>query len=62
MEGDSTLAVQVTGTVPFGHKVAVHSLGKGDDVVKYGASIRIATLDIHVGDYVHTHNLRSARW
>lgn len=33
----------------------------GETVVKYGESIGIATANIKRGDYVHVHNLDSAR-
>ena len=47
--------------IPFGHKVAVAPIAIGEVVVKYGASIGLATQDIAPGQHVHTHNLRSVR-
>ena len=46
--------------VPFGHKVAVIDIKKGDKVLKYGEVIGLATRPISKGDYVHTHNVESA--
>mgnify|MGYP000575579966 CR=1 FL=1 len=53
--------VKVIGDVPYGHKVAVKDIKKGELIIKYGEEIGIATADIVVGDYVHVHNLDSMR-
>lgn len=47
--------------IPYGHKVAVAPIKKGQPIIKYGEEIGIATADIAVGDYVHVHNLDSQR-
>jgi len=47
--------------IPFGHKVAIVAIRQGEAVIKYGASIGLATQDIAPGDHVHVHNLRSVR-
>ena len=47
--------------IPYGHKLALRDIQKGETVLKYGESIGIATMDIKRGDYVHVHNLDSAR-
>jgi (2R)-sulfolactate sulfo-lyase subunit alpha len=54
--------VDVTGQIPLGHKVALTDVAAGADVIEYGVRIGIASADIGRGDYVHTHNVRSARW
>ena len=42
--------------------IPVHeAIPYGSTVLKYGESIGIATKDIQRGDYVHVHNLDSAR-
>lgn len=46
--------------VPFGHKLAVTDIKKGDKILKYGEVIGLATQNISKGDYVHTHNVESA--
>ncbi len=43
--------------IPAGHKVATADIRKGDYVRKYGQIIGVASLDIHAGDHVHTHNV-----
>ena len=55
----SGLEFAVSTTLTMGHKVAIRPISKGDDVLKYGASIGYATCDILPGDHVHLHNLAS---
>ena len=45
--------------VPTGHKLALVRIAGGEKVVKYGFPIGSATVDVHPGEYVHTHNLKS---
>ena len=49
--------IELTGPVPFGHKIAVESVDKGESVYKYGQPIGLATQTIQPGDWVHSHNL-----
>lgn len=42
-----------------GHKIALVSVAKGQDVIKYGTSIGSATKNIRVGEWVHIHNMKS---
>lgn len=53
--------VTVIGDVPYGHKIAVCDIQKGQLIIKYGEEIGIATADIRRGEYVHVHNLDSLR-
>jgi len=62
MEDDSTIGVTAMKEIPLGHKVAISPIKKGEPVIKYGMPIGNATSDIAVGDHVHTHNLKTARW
>lgn len=48
--------------ISLGHKIALQPIKKGATVIKYGENIGTATADIKIGDWVHTHNLRTARW
>lgn len=59
--GDETLVVEIRETIPFGHKVALREIARGDDVLKYGEVIGAASAAIHSGEWVHTHNLASKR-
>ncbi len=54
-------AIVVHEEIPYGHKLALQDIAKGSTVLKYGESIGIATQTIKRGDYVHIHNLDSAR-
>lgn len=53
--------IKVTASVPYGHKVALGAIEKGQQVTKYGHSIGAATADIGPGDHVHIHNMESNR-
>jgi altronate dehydratase len=46
-------------TIPFGNKIALLDIKKGDKVVKYGAVIGECTRDIRRGQLVHVHNVKS---
>ena len=48
--------------MPLGHKIAVETCEPGGAVIEYGVQIGKAPEGLEVGDYVHTHNLKSARW
>lgn len=45
--------------IESGHKYALSSIKSGEDVIKYGYPIGIATSDINEGDHVHSHNMKS---
>ena len=47
--------------VPFGHKVCIRETPAGADVLKYGQVIGKATSALRAGEYVHAHNVASAR-
>lgn len=47
--------------VPFGHKIAIKSITKGENIVKYGQVIGAASADITPGEHVHVHNIEGIR-
>lgn len=51
--------ITVRGPIPHGHKLALVDIATGDQVLKYGQPIGIATQAIAAGEHVHEHNLRS---
>ena len=51
--------IAVRDTVPHGHKLALVDIAAGEQVLKYGQPIGIATRPIAAGEHVHEHNLRS---
>ena len=59
--GGKTMAIKLTAPVPFGHKFSLTNIESGSPIIKYGETIGIATAAIQSGDYVHIHNVVSAR-
>ena len=55
------LNVVSVDAVPFGHKIAIVAIQQGQPVIKYGASIGLASQDVTPGQHVHVHNLYSVR-
>ena len=43
--------------IPFGHKVSLEDIQKGNYIFKYGQIIGTASKDIKIGEHVHSHNL-----
>lgn len=56
-----TEIITVHGDVPYGHKIALRDIAKGEPIMKYGESIGAASHDIKKGDYVHIHNMDAMR-
>jgi len=59
-DGD-VLRLRALDEIPFGHKIALTDLDRGEKVVKYGETIGVASRPIRAGSWVHTHNVESAR-
>lgn len=57
----NAITVTANDAVPYGHKVAIREIKKGETVYKYGLSIGSALVDIKPGDHVHVHNIESNR-
>lgn len=53
--------ITVISDVPYGHKIALKPIHKGELIIKYGEEIGMASADIVKGEYVHVHNLESMR-
>jgi (2R)-sulfolactate sulfo-lyase subunit alpha len=62
MDDDSTIEVKANRVIPLGHKIAIAGLNPNDSVLEYGLPIGYAPDGIEVGDYVHTHNIKTLRW
>lgn len=45
--------------VSTGHKLAIKNIQKGEPIIKYGCMIGRATKEITVGEWVHTHNVKT---
>lgn len=59
--GGVILKTKPVEKVIFGHKLAVKELETGDEIIKYGEVIGVASKPIKIGEWVHTHNVVSAR-
>lgn len=62
MDDDSTVEVKANRSIPLGHKIAIVELAPKEAVMEYGLPIGYAPNGIQVGDYVHTHNIKTLRW
>lgn len=51
--------VSVTEDVAAGHKIALRRVDAGEQLLKYGFPIGVATQEIAAGSWVHSHNLRT---
>jgi hypothetical protein len=60
-EGIVVLEIQINEDLRFGHKIAVKNLDAGVNIVKYGEVIGVSSQPIKTGQWVHTHNVKSAR-
>ncbi len=43
--------------IPYGHKISIKQIKKGEHVYRYGQIIGISSQDICSGEHVHSHNL-----
>lgn len=59
--GDVILKAKPVERIIFGHKIALKDLKVGDEIIKYGEVIGIASKPIKTGEWVHTQNVDSAR-
>jgi len=62
MEEGNEIEVVSNSDILLGHKIALVDVTKGNQIIKYGFPIGVTTHDIAVGEHVHTHNLKTARW
>ncbi|MBE6903461.1 MAG: altronate dehydratase [Ruminococcaceae bacterium] len=50
----------ITNGEKRGHKLALTDIKKGEKIIKYGYPIGCATQDIKEGEWVHSHNMKTA--
>jgi hypothetical protein len=60
-DGGVLATLTLRDATPLGHKFALHPIGAGAAIRKYGERIGTASSDIAAGAHVHVHNLASAR-
>jgi altronate hydrolase len=57
---DGVKTVTSLEEIPAGHKMAIYDIPEGGDVIKYGYRIGTAKEDIKEGNWIHTHNIKTA--
>lgn len=50
----------LSSEIPQGHKFALRDISEEEKILKYGSPIGIATRAIKKGDWIHTHNMKTA--
>jgi altronate dehydratase small subunit len=55
------IPVTLAADIPFGHKFALRTIATGEQIIKYGEVIGVATCSIGPGDHVHIHNVDGVR-
>jgi hypothetical protein len=60
-DGKVILKAKPLDDVAFGHKLSLRRIRKGEEIIKYGEVIGVASRAIPAGEWVHTHNVDSAR-
>ncbi len=56
-----TLTIRAAEAIPFGFKIALQEIPRGDTIRKYGETIGTAGVPIGMGAMVHIHNLEGTR-
>ncbi len=51
--------LEVSDSVPYGHKLSVKPIAKSSEVIKNGEVIGVASQSIDRGEHVHIHNIVS---
>ncbi|GGE53226.1 hypothetical protein GCM10011391_35150 [Pullulanibacillus camelliae] len=62
MDDNTTIDVRAKAAIPLGHKIAIANVEEEAKVIEYKVPIGFAPNGLKVGDYVHTHNLKTLRW
>ena len=60
-DGKVILKAKPLDDIAFGHKLSLRKIRKGEEIIKYGEIIGVASRAIPAGEWVHTHNVDSAR-
>jgi len=59
--GGTVRALRATEPIPFGFKIALQDIPRGEIIRKYGETIGKASLAVLKGALVHIHNLEGTR-
>ncbi|HUV35200.1 MAG TPA: UxaA family hydrolase [Candidatus Desulfaltia sp.] len=60
-DGKVILKAEPVDDIAFGHKLSLRKIREGEEIIKYGEVIGVASKTIPAGEWVHTHNVNSAR-
>jgi len=52
--------IKVLSDIPVGHKVALKDFAENEEVIRYGFPIGKTTEEVKKGEWIHTHNLKTA--
>ena len=53
------LQLTLAEDIPTGHKLALKDINKDENIIKYGYPIGHALTDINIGEWIHSHNLKT---
>ena len=53
--------IDVKEDIPFGFKIALKNISKGDKIYKFSEAIGVASVPITKGEMVHIHNVEGLR-
>lgn len=53
------VSYRTTQAIPYGHKIALSPIARGEAIIRYGNPIGHATENIPAGAWVHCHNMRT---
>ena len=59
--GAHSFQVKLAEPIPYQHKFSVTAIGLGEEIIKDGVSIGVATDEIQAGRHVHVHNMTGMR-
>ncbi len=60
LQGTPDGEIKVVTPIPLYHKIATRDIAAGEPILKYGAPIGYASVDIHKGEHVHVHNINAS--
>ena len=59
--GEHLFQVKLAEPIPYQHKFSISAIGLGEEIIKDGVFIGVATADIQAGRHVHVHNMTGRR-
>ena len=59
--GEHSFQVKLAETIPYQRKFSVTAIGPGEEILKDGVFIGVATDKIQAGRHVHIHNMTGMR-